>query len=55
MTTRNVTTNARNHSLTRRQFLTTGCIALSGAAVGSRPGRLLASQSPSPSYAVAGK
>ncbi len=48
MKTRDVTTNARNHSLTRRKFLATGCIALSGAAVGSHAGKLLASQTPKP-------
>ena len=41
MTTQNVTRDAESENLTRRKFLTTGCIALSGATIGAGSQRLL--------------
>ena len=58
MTTQNVTKDAENQNLTRlaltqrararREFLTTGCVALSSAAIGLRAQRLLGEESPKP-------
>ena len=46
MTTQNITKNGGNQDVTRRQFLTTGCMALSGTAIGLGTHRLLATESP---------
>ena len=45
MTTQNVTKRADGRKPTRREFLATGCMALSGAAVGMRARRLCAQPS----------
>jgi 8-amino-3,8-dideoxy-alpha-D-manno-octulosonate transaminase len=48
MTKQNITKGAKKQNLTRREFLTTGCVALSGAGVGLDAQRLLAKESPKP-------
>jgi 8-amino-3,8-dideoxy-alpha-D-manno-octulosonate transaminase len=46
MTTQNITKNTQKQSITRRQFLTTSCIALSGAATGFGTQRLMGNERP---------
>ncbi len=46
MTTQNVTKDTENQNLTRREFLTTSCTALSGAALGLGAQRLLGQEGP---------
>jgi len=46
MTTQDVTKKVENKSISRREFLTTGCLALSGAGIGLGAQRLLAQESP---------
>jgi len=48
MTKQNVTKDAKNKNVTRRNFLTTSCIALSSAATGFGTQRLLAKERPKP-------
>jgi len=48
MTTQNIVKDAKKKNLTRREFLRTGCIALSGAAIGSGAQSLLGAGSPKP-------
>ena len=48
MTTQNITKNAKKQNLTRRKFLTTGCMVLSGAGIGLGAQRLLGEESPKP-------
>jgi len=48
MTTQNITKNGENKNLTRREFLTTSCMALSGAGIGIGPQRPAGSESPKP-------
>ena len=48
MTTKNIVINTKNKILTRRKFLTTSCIALSGATVGLGSKRLLGQATPKP-------
>ena len=48
MTTQNITKDVEIQELTRRKFLTAGCIALSGAGIGLRPQRLLGQESRKP-------
>ncbi|MHC4173932.1 MAG: DegT/DnrJ/EryC1/StrS family aminotransferase [Planctomycetota bacterium] len=46
MTTQNVTKDTENQNLTRREFLTTSCTTLSGAALGLGAQRLLGQEGP---------
>jgi len=48
MTTQNITKDVESQNLTRREFLTTGCIALSSAGIGLRAQRILGEESPKP-------
>jgi len=48
MTTQNVTKNVESQNLTRREFLATGCIALSSAGISLRAQRILGEESPKP-------
>lgn len=51
MTTQNFTKFVKNQNLTRRRFLTRGCMAVSGAAVGSGASRLFGAESSKPADA----
>ena len=46
MTTQNTTKHTKNQNLSRREFLTTSCTALSGAAIGLGTQRLLGQEGP---------
>jgi len=48
MNTQNITKNTENQSITRRKFLTTSCIALSGAATGLGTQRLFGNEKSRP-------
>ena len=48
MITQNIAKDVEKKNLTRREFLRTGCMALSGAAIGSGARRLLGGESPKP-------
>jgi 8-amino-3,8-dideoxy-alpha-D-manno-octulosonate transaminase len=46
MTTQNIAKDVEKKNLTRRAFLTTGCMALSGAAIGSAAPKIFSKESP---------
>ena len=48
MSTQNITKDAEKQNLTRRKFLTTGCLALSGVGIGLGAQKLLGKESPKP-------